>query len=96
MTRRPESTSSSLERTQHLAKVLFKNVNVLDCTGTPPFAGQVLVEGNRIKAMVSLVPEAVQGDRVLVHAGLAITVMSEDEAQETLTLMREKYAVENE
>jgi imidazolonepropionase-like amidohydrolase len=30
---------------------LFKNVNVLDCTGAPPFAGQVLVEGNRIKAV---------------------------------------------
>jgi len=34
-----------------MAKVLFKNVNVLDCTGAPPFAGQVLVEGNRIKAV---------------------------------------------
>jgi imidazolonepropionase-like amidohydrolase len=35
-----------------MAKVLFKNVNILDCTGTPPFAGQVLVEGNRIKAVL--------------------------------------------
>ena len=34
-----------------MAKVLFRNVNVLDCTGTPPFTGQVLVEGNRIKAV---------------------------------------------
>ncbi len=34
-----------------MAKVLFKNVNVLDCTGAPPFAGQVLVEGNRIKTV---------------------------------------------
>jgi len=34
-----------------MAKVLFKNVNVLDCTGAAPFAGQVLVEGNRIKAV---------------------------------------------
>src|SRR6476619_1571796 len=34
-----------------MAKVLFRNVNVLDCTGAPPFAGQVLVEGNRIKAV---------------------------------------------
>ena len=23
-----------------MAKVLFKNVNVLDCSGAPPFAGQ--------------------------------------------------------
>ena len=34
-----------------MAKILFKNVNVLDCTGAPPFAGQVMVEGNRIKAV---------------------------------------------
>ncbi|MEO8630611.1 MAG: amidohydrolase family protein, partial [Betaproteobacteria bacterium] len=34
-----------------MAKVLFKNINVLDCTGAPPFSGQVLVEGNRIKAV---------------------------------------------
>jgi len=32
-------------------KVLFKNVTVLDCTGAAPFPGQVLVEGNRIKAV---------------------------------------------
>ena len=34
-----------------MAKVLFRNVNVLDCTGAPPFTGQVLMEGNRIKAV---------------------------------------------
>ena len=34
-----------------MAKILFKNVNVLDCTGAPPYAGQVMVEGNRIKAV---------------------------------------------
>src|SRR5258708_35468097 len=34
-----------------MAKVLFRNVTVLDCTGTPPVTGQVLVEGNRIKAV---------------------------------------------
>jgi hydrogenase expression/formation protein HypC len=54
------------------------------------------IEGNRVNAMVSLVPEVKVGDWVLVHAGLAITVMSESEARETLDLMREKYAVENE
>src|SRR5262249_11156435 len=34
-----------------MAKILFKNVNVLDCSGAPPFSGQVLVEGNRIKSV---------------------------------------------
>jgi len=34
-----------------MARILFRNVNVLDCTGEAPFAGQVLIEGNRIKAV---------------------------------------------
>ena len=54
------------------------------------------IEGNRVKALVSLVPEAAVGDWALVHAGLAVTLMSEAEAKETLSLMREKYAVEDE
>jgi imidazolonepropionase-like amidohydrolase len=33
-------------------KVLFKNVAILDGSGAAPFAGQVLVEGNRIKAVL--------------------------------------------
>jgi len=53
------------------------------------------VVGNRINAMTALVPEALVGDWVLVHAGLAVTVMTEQEARETLELMREKYAVED-
>ncbi len=36
---------------EKMAKVLFKNVNVLDCSGAAAYAGQVLVEGNRIKAV---------------------------------------------
>jgi len=39
-----------------MLKVVFKNVEVLDGTGALPFAGQVLVEGNRIAAVV---PEGV-------------------------------------
>jgi len=31
---------------------LFRNVSVLDCTGNPAFAGSVLVEGNKIAAVV--------------------------------------------
>jgi imidazolonepropionase-like amidohydrolase len=47
-------------------KVVFKNVAVLDGTGASPFAAQVLVEGNRITAVV---PEGValaaEGARVV-------------------------------
>jgi imidazolonepropionase-like amidohydrolase len=35
-----------------MLKVVFKDVAVLDGSGAPAFAGQVLVEGNRIKAVV--------------------------------------------
>lgn len=56
-----------------MAKILFKNVNVLDCTGAPPFAGQVLVDGNRIKAIV---PKGVrlpaEGAKVLDGAGATL------------------------
>lgn len=31
-----------------MTRILFKNVNILDCTGAAPFAGQVLVEDERI------------------------------------------------
>ena len=56
----------------------------------------VNIVGNRVRAMTALVPEARIGDWVLVHAGLAVTLLSEEEARETLDLMREKYAVEDE
>ena len=53
------------------------------------------IVGNRVRAMRALVPEAKVGDWVLVHAGLAVTVMSEEEARETLDLMQEKYSIED-
>jgi len=56
-----------------MAKVLFKNVNVLDCSGAPPFAGQVLVEGNRIKAVApSGATMASDGARVVDGAGATL------------------------
>jgi len=53
------------------------------------------IVGNRVRAMRALVPEAGVGDWVLVHAGLAVTVMSEEEARETLDLMEGKYSFED-
>jgi imidazolonepropionase-like amidohydrolase len=56
-----------------MAKVLFKNVNVLDCSGAPPFSGQVLVEGNRIKAVApSGATMASEGARVVDGAGATL------------------------
>ncbi len=34
-----------------MATTLFRNVNILDCTGAIPFPGDVIVEGNRITAI---------------------------------------------
>lgn len=41
------------------------------------------------KASLDLVPDAVAGDYVLVHAGYAIQVVDEQFAQETLELIRD-------
>ncbi|MGH8758221.1 MAG: amidohydrolase family protein, partial [Burkholderiales bacterium] len=49
-----------------MAKVLFKNVNVLDCSGAPAYAGQVLVEGNRIKAV------APQGSKIAAEGAQVV------------------------
>jgi hydrogenase expression/formation protein HypC len=40
-------------------------------------------------AELTLVPDASVGDYVLVHAGFAIQVLADDEAEETLQLFRE-------
>ena len=55
----------------------------------------VNIVGNRVSAMTALVPEAKVGDWVLVHAGLAVTLLAEDEARETLDLIQGKYDVES-
>jgi hydrogenase expression/formation protein HypC len=39
-------------------------------------------------------PEARSGDYVIVHAGFALNLLSEQEAQETLSLLRELALVE--
>jgi hydrogenase expression/formation protein HypC len=49
----------------------------------------IAAEGLEQRASLALVPEAVVGDYVLVHAGYAITVMDATEAAETYGLLRE-------
>ena len=45
---------------------LFRNVRVLDCTGNPAFAGSVLVEGNRIAAVVPAATALASGNAKVV------------------------------
>jgi len=42
------------------------------------------------------VPEAKVGQYVLIHVGFAISILDEEEAQETLTLLRELATFEDE
>lgn len=52
-------------------------------------------DGTKRKANITLV-EAKIGDYVLVHAGFAIQVIDEKEANETLNLFREMLSYEEE
>jgi hydrogenase expression/formation protein HypC len=49
----------------------------------------IAAEGLEQRASIMLVPDAVVGDYVLVHAGFAISVIDEAEANETFDLLRE-------
>ena len=49
----------------------------------------VSLDGNRTEVLMALVPEAKQGDWVLIHAGYAITVLDPEEARQTYDLLKE-------
>ena len=51
--------------------------------------GVVDFDGIKKKIFFSLIPDAVPGDWVLVHAGFAIERLSGEEAEETLQLFNE-------
>jgi hydrogenase expression/formation protein HypC len=55
----------------------------------------IAVEGLEQECSLMLVPGAVVGDYVLVHAGYAISVLAETEAQETYALLREMGAFDD-
>ena len=50
---------------------------------------RVDIAGTVREADLSLLPDAAVGDWVIVHAGFAIEKYDEEEAQETLKLLRE-------
>ncbi len=49
----------------------------------------VEIGGVSLKVSLMLTPEAKEGDYVLLHTGYAISVIDEEEAQETLKLLKE-------
>jgi hydrogenase expression/formation protein HypC len=51
--------------------------------------GKVDYLGTKVRVDFSLLEDVRPGDWVIVHAGFAITKLDEEEAQETLSLLRE-------
>ncbi|MBS3753004.1 MAG: HypC/HybG/HupF family hydrogenase formation chaperone, partial [Anaerolineales bacterium] len=51
--------------------------------------GKVDFSGVTREACLEHVPEAEVGDYAVVHVGFAISLLSEEEAQETINLLRE-------
>lgn len=48
------------------------------------------------EACLETLPQAKPGDYIIVHAGFALNLMSEAEAQETLSLLRDLVEIGNE
>ncbi|MCA9040431.1 MAG: amidohydrolase family protein [Planctomycetaceae bacterium] len=59
-----------------MAKTLFTGVQVLDCTGADPFPGEVLVEGNRITAVVDSSQSLSREGATVVDGGGTAVLMS--------------------
>lgn len=56
----------------------------------PPFTSAIVEFGGiRREVSVACVPEAVEGDYVMVHAGIAISRVNADEAARVLATLRE-------
>ena len=51
--------------------------------------GKVDYMGTKVKVNLALLDEAAVGDWVIIHAGFAISKLNEEEAQETLEIIRE-------
>lgn len=58
--------------------------------------GKVDFGGVIREVCLEAVPEAKLGNYVIVHAGFALSVLSEEEAQETLSALRELGDIEGE
>lgn len=50
--------------------------------------GKVSFEGIKKNINLSLVPEAKVGDYVLVHVGVAVTLVDEEEARKTMSFLK--------
>ena len=58
--------------------------------------GRVDFGGATREACLEALPEAKVGEYTIVHAGFALSILSEEDAQETLRLLRELSMIEDE
>jgi hydrogenase expression/formation protein HypC len=58
--------------------------------------GKIDFGGVLKEVCLDYVPEAQKGQYVLIHVGFAISVLNEEEAQETLSVLREMAALDEE
>ena len=70
-----------------MSRILFTNVEVLDCTGADAFAGQVLVEGQRIKEVwrAQHAPQVEAAQRIDGRGGTLMPGLIEPHAHLTFT-----------
>ena len=71
-----------------------KIIEKYEANGLP--MGKIDFGGTVREACLSYVPEAEVGDYTLIHVGFAINLISEEEAQETLAMLREIMELEEE
>jgi hydrogenase expression/formation protein HypC len=70
-----------------------KIIEIYEAGGLP--MGKIDFGGVTREACLSYVPEAKVGDYTIIHVGFALNLISEEEAQETLDLLRQIAEVEN-
>ena len=71
-----------------------KIVERYETNGLP--MGKIDFGGTVREACLSYVPEAEVGDYTVIHVGFAISLLSEEEAQATLDILREMVDLEEE
>ena len=64
-----------------------KILEIIDVEESVFQIGKVSFSGVTKKINLSLVPEASVGDHVLVHVGVAVSVIDEEEAKKTLSFL---------
>lgn len=64
-----------------------KIIEIYENSGLP--MGKIDFGGVTREACLAYVPEAQVGDYTLIHVGFALNLISEEEAQETLDLLRQ-------